>query len=159
MNYMNGKWKLLPILGLLACTANTKPAAPASLPIEGTWQLLSSAYIKKDTTIRNDAPGTRMIKILNGSHFAFLLHEVRTPGDTLAPRSFSAGGGSYTLVNDHYTEHLEYCSARDYEGKDFEFTVALHGDTLIQSGVEKLKEYGIGEEDLPLVEKYIRVNP
>lgn len=50
---------------------------------------------------------------------------------------FSAGGGRYELNGDKYTEHLEYCSAKEWESHDFHFTVTIKGDTLIQQGVEK----------------------
>ncbi|MBL0745003.1 lipocalin-like domain-containing protein [Chryseolinea lacunae] len=143
---------------LTACVAKPAPET-ANVQIEGTWRLLSSEHTVNDSTVRNDPAGTTMIKIINGSHFAFMLHDERVAGDTLTPRTFSAGGGRYTLDKDQYTEHLDYCSARNYEGNDFTFTVTIHGDTLIQTGVEKLKTLGIGEHDVPLVEKYVRVNP
>jgi hypothetical protein len=99
-----------------------------------------------------------MIKIINDSHFAFLNHDLKANDDTThAGKMFVAGGGSYTLTGNKYAEYLEYCSARAYEGNTFEFTIEIRGDTLIQSGVEKLKDFGIGEENVQLTETYIRV--
>lgn len=141
----------VPVL-LVACTVQP-PVSENKL--KGSWKLLSSVYIKKDTVIHNDLPGTSMIKILNDTHFAFLQH---TDDKTDSTGTFGGGGGTYTLNGDHYTENLVYCSARAYEGNAFEFTISFHGDTLVQEGVEKLKEIGAGEEDLHLVEKYIRIN-
>jgi len=142
---------ILPALFFGAC----KPASEhAPNKLVGTWQLLSSVYIKKDTIIHNDLPGTSMIKMLNDTHFAFMQHTIDKTDTT---GIFGGGGGTYTLKDNQYTEHVEYCSARSYEGNNFEFTIEFHGDTLVQSGIEKLKEIGAGEEDMQLVEKYLRI--
>jgi hypothetical protein len=49
---------------------------------------------------------------------------------------------------------LEYCSAKEWEGHDFNFTLTIHGDTLTQKGVEKIEAQGI---DRMNIEKYVRV--
>lgn len=67
---------------------------------------------------------------------------------------FVAGGGRYSFKNGLYTEHLEYCNAREWEGNDFSFTMTHHGDTLIQQGVEKIEAAGV---DRMNIEKYVRV--
>jgi hypothetical protein len=141
---------------VLVCFFTACERIPKEEPnkLKGSWQLLSSVYIKKDTVIHNDLPGTSMIKILNDTHFAFMQHTVDKADST---GIFGGGGGTYTLKGNQYTEHVEYCSSRGYEGNDFEFTVEFHGDTLVQSGIEKLKEIGAGEEDMQLVEKYLRI--
>lgn len=141
----------LVALTAMSCSKTTETSQNK---LEGSWELLSSVYIKKDTIIRNDAPGTKMIKILNRDHFGFFLHSLNKNDSA---RVFSAGGGTYTLQDSVYKEHLEFCSDKGYEGNDFEFTIAFHGDTLIQEGIEKLNELGIGQENLHLVEKYLRV--
>ena len=79
-----------------------------------------------------------MIKIINATHFSFLNHDLKKGTDSTA--IFSAGGGRYTLSGDQYTEHLEYCSYREWEGNTFSFTLAIAGDTLIQQGVEKIED-------------------
>jgi hypothetical protein len=53
-----------------------------------------------------------------------------------------------------YTEHLEYCSDKEWEGNDFKFTVTIKNDTLIQSGIEKVEEAGVNRLNM---EKYVRV--
>ena len=68
---------------------------------------------------------------------------------------FTGGGGSYTLVDSVYTEHLDYFVTKEWEGGKFEFVVNINGDTLIQKGVEKVEKLGI---DHIIVEKYKRVN-
>lgn len=95
-----------------------------------------------------------MIKIINDSHFAFLRHDLNKGQDS--PAIFVAGGGSYTLQGDRYTENLEYCSEREWEGSTFEFTVAIEGDTLIQQGIEKVESLGVERYN---IEKYVRVTP
>jgi len=62
--------------------------------------------------------------------------------------------GSYTLKGNQYTEHLEYCSDRAWEGHDFNFTLLLKNDTLVQTGREKVESAGI---DRVNTEKYIRL--
>ena len=121
--------------------------------------MLSSTATRKDTVIHNDVPGTKMIKIINDTHFSFLQHTLEVAPDSAAQanRLFVAGGGSYDLTGNHYTEHLEFCSAQAYEGNNFEFDLEIKGDTLIQTGIEKLKDIGAGEENQLLMEKYIRI--
>ena len=119
------------------------------IPIQGTWKLLTGTIIEKgDTVVTDYTNGRSFIKIINDSHFSFLSHTLRK--DTT---DFSAGGGSYTLDGNNYTEHLEYCSATEWEGHDFFLTVTIHNDTLIQSGVEKIEAQGI---DRINIERYIR---
>ena len=96
--------------------------------------------------------GMSFIKIINDTHFAFLQHDLANGKDS--SKVFSAGGGSYSLTDSVYTEHLEYCSAREWEGHDFPFTITIQNDTLIQSGVEKVENAGI---DRINIEKYVRV--
>jgi len=53
-----------------------------------------------------------------------------------------------------YKENLEYCSAREWEGNDFTFTVTIKNDTLIQSGTEKVEAAGVNRIN---IERYTRV--
>jgi hypothetical protein len=117
--------------------------------LKGTWKLLTGILIEKgDTVVTDYTTDKSFIKIINDSHFAFLSHTLKK--DTT---DFSAGGGSYTLTGNNYTEHLEYCNAKEWEGHDFSFTVTITGDTLVQTGVEKIEAQGI---DRINTEKYIR---
>ena len=103
---------------------------------------------KGDTTITDYTKNLSFIKIINDSHFAFLQHDTRKDST-----NFSAGGGRYQLSGDKYTEHLEYCSAKEWEGQDFNFTVTVSNDTLTQRGIEKIETQGIERLN---IEKYIR---
>ena len=58
------------------------------------------------------------------------------------------------MEGDQYTEYLEYCSAREWEGNTFQFKISVHGDTLIQQGVEKIENLGVERTN---IEKYKRV--
>ncbi|MDF2187684.1 hypothetical protein [Paraflavitalea sp. CAU 1676] len=134
-----------------AAEVATKPAATA---VTGTWKLLTGTLIQKgDTTVTDYTKGQSFIKIINDSHFAFLHHDLSKGKDSAA--LYSSGGGSYILKDTLYTEHLEYCTARQWEGNNFEFTVTIKGDTLIQKGIEKIQDLGV---DRLNIEKYVRVN-
>jgi hypothetical protein len=135
---------------MLSCTESKKePETSDPVSVKGTWKLLTGTLIEKgDTVVTDYTTGRSFIKIINDSHFAFLSHTLRK--DTT---DFSAGGGSYNLTGNNYTEHLEYCNAKEWEGHNFSFTVTINNDTLIQSGVEKIEAQGI---DRINIEKYIR---
>lgn len=137
---------------ILSCTEQSKkePGISDAINLKGTWKLLTGTLIEKGDTVVTDYTKDRsFIKIINDSHFAFLSH---TLGKDTA--DFTAGGGSYTLAGNKYTEHLEYCNAKEWEGHDFTFTVTINSDTLVQSGVEKIEAEGINRIN---TEKYIRV--
>jgi hypothetical protein len=145
---------LLFVLTLAAaCNKPAETSAPSSLPIEGSWQLISGTLIEKgDTTFTDYTKNLSMIKVLNATHFAFMSHDLKQGKDSTA--TFSAGGGRYTLNGDQYTEILEYCNAREWEGHTFQFTVTVENDTLTQRGVEKIENLGIERLN---IEKYSRI--
>ncbi|HRH59676.1 MAG TPA: hypothetical protein PL045_03855 [Chitinophagaceae bacterium] len=126
---------------------------PAKLPIQGTWKLLTGTLIEKnDTTVTDYTTGKSFIKVINQSHFAFMGHDLNKGKDSLA--FYSSGGGKYDLQDSAYTEHLEYCSDRQWEGNDFHFTVIISNDTLVIQGIEKVEGAGI---DRINIEKYVRM--
>ena len=136
---------------LISCAG--KKEVNSTIPLVGTWQLISGTLIEKgDTVITDYSKNVSFIKIINDTHFAFLQHDLQKGKDTAAV--FVAGGGKYTLKDNLYTEHLEYCSARNWEGNDFSFTITIKNDTLIQSGVEIIEREGINRVN---IEKYFRV--
>lgn len=144
---------LLTVLMLTACS--DKPAKTSSadrLPIVGTWQLLRGTLIENgDTTVTSYAYKKPFIKIINDTHFAFLLHDLTKGRDSAV---YSSGGGRYDLADSLYTEHLAYCSDRQWEGNDFAFTVTIKNDTLVQTGLEKIEKAGINRIN---TEVYVRV--
>ena len=135
---------------LLSCTGKMNVSKPS---IEGTWQLINGTLIEKgNTTVTDYTNNISFIKIINDTHFAFLQHDLKKGQDSGAV--FVAGGGRYSLSDSSYTEHLEYCSARNWEGNDFKFAYSIKEDTLIIRGVEKVESEGINRVN---IEKYIRV--
>ena len=140
---------------LNSCTTKTSQdvSKPDIAPIAGTWKLITGTLIEKgDTTVTDYTKNISFIKIINDTHFAFLQHDLNKGKDSAAV--FVSGGGKYSLTDSSYTEHLEYCTAREWEGHDFTFSVTIKNDTLIQSGVEKVESAGI---DRINIEKYVRV--
>ncbi len=140
---------------LISCTKSNEMDTSNSkqIPIVGTWKLISGTLIEKgDTTITDYSKNVSFIKVINDSHFAFLHHDLTKGKDTTSV--FSAGGGSYTLKNNQYTERLEYCSDRNWEGHDFNFTIEIKNDTLIQTGMEKIDSIGVNRLN---IEKYFRL--
>jgi hypothetical protein len=144
---------VLTISLLISCASNqAEKYIKTPMPIEGTWALISgTTIVKDDTTFTDYTKNQKMIKIINATHFSFLRHELNKGKDSAI---YSSGGGKYSLVDSQYTEHLEYCSDREWEGHIFQFTVSIKKDTLIQTGIEKLENLGV---DRLIIEKYIRV--
>lgn len=146
---------ILVLTFLLSCSGETNTAVlnKTANPLTGTWKLISGTLIEKgDTTVTDYTQNRSFIKIINNSHFSFLQHDLNKGKDSAAV--FVAGGGSYTLNNSTYTEHLEYCSAREWEGNDFTFNVSITNDTLVQQGTEKVESAGINRIN---IEKYVRL--
>ena len=143
------------IVALLSCGTETLQKGKETNALEGTWKLVNATVIEKgDTTVTDYTKQLSFIKIINNSHFAFLQHDLNKGKDSTA--SFVAGGGTYSLKDSSYTEHLQYCSDRAWEGHDFSFTVSIKNDTLIQQGIEKVESAGINRIN---TEKYVKVKP
>ncbi len=141
---------------LTACNgdAANKDTQSATLPITGTWQLITGTTVEKnDTTVTDYTKKISFVKIINADHFAFLQHDL-TKGKDSATAVFVAGGGKYTLKDSIYTEHLEYCNDRQWEGNDFSFVITISNDTLVQTGIEKVDSAGINRLN---TEKYVRL--
>ena len=140
---------------LFSCNSSVQAPETASTkkPMEGTWKLLTGTLIEKgDTVVTDYTKGKSFIKIINDDHFAFLTHDLSKGKN--ADSMFVAGGGAYSLNDSTYTEHLEYCNDRQWEGHDFPFTVTISNDTLIQKGIEKIDSIGVNRLN---IEKYVRL--
>lgn len=144
---------LLAIVFFYACNVSVDTHAKA-IPIVGTWQLYTATLIENgDTTTTDYTKDRKFIKIINDSHFSFTSHDLAHGKDS-ATAAFSAGAGSYTLKDSVYTESLEFCNAREWEGHDFSFVVTIKNDTLVQSGIEKIEGTNVNRLN---IEKYVRV--
>ena len=138
---------------IFSCRDTSSSSNQTTNPIAGTWELLSgTTIVKDDTSITDYTKGQQMIKIINASHFAFFRHDLNKGKDSVNA-IYSSGGGRYTLTGDQYTEQLDYCDAREWEGHVFNFKVTIKNDTLIQQGIEKVEALGI---DRLILEKYVR---
>jgi len=144
---------LVMTLSLVACNQVKTNIENEALNIQGTWKLVSSQAVTQGDTVNTSPQRTvEMIKIINETHFAFFKHDLnKGKGDTAI---YDSGSGPYTLKGDNYSEHLEYCSAREWEGHDFRFTVTLKHDTLIQRGIEKIENLNVDRE---ITEVYVRM--
>jgi len=132
--------------------AEVKTPADPKTNLIGTWRLLTHTTIKKGiSTVDDYTKGKQFIKIINGDHFAFLSHDLDPKKDS--SNHFDGGGGAYTLVGDQYTEHLDFYSDHNWEGKPFTFTVTISNDTLTQRGKEKVEKENINQE---IIERYVR---
>jgi len=138
-----------------ACGPDSKKAETdqSTLPIVGTWELISATSTERDSTFSTFNPKNKMIKIITPTHFAFFNHDL-TMGKDTATASYTAGGGTYSLTDSVYTEHLEYFNYREWEDHKFQFVVSIKNDTLIQQGIEKVEKLGI---DRYIMEQYKRV--
>lgn len=142
---------LLVFSSLMSCRTETHNDIPKSMV--GTWQLITGTVIENgDTLITDYTKKISFIKLINETHFAFLQHDLTKGKDSTAV--FSSGGGSYSLKDSLYSEHLEYCSAREWEDNNFNFTVTLKNDTLTQKGFEIVEKAGINRIN---IEKYVKV--
>lgn len=134
-------------------STNNSEETKTSLPLAGTWKLISGTLIEKgDTTITDYTKDVSFIKIINNDHFAFLSHDTKSTSDSA--KQFDAGGGRYSLKDSLYIEHLEYCQEREWEGHNFTFTITIKNDTLTQKGIEKVPNTGTSRLN---IERYVRM--
>lgn len=139
---------------LFQCHPKTEtPELLATSNIIGTWRLQSSLIIEKgDTTATFPVKDQEMIKQITDTHFSFMKHDTNQgKGDTAV---FDAGAGTYTLKGDDYTENLQYCNYREWENHAFKFKLRIQGDTLVQTGFEKIDSLGVDRE---IREVYVKI--
>jgi hypothetical protein len=141
---------------LLSCESKQtadKKVTPVNSLI-GTWELVSGTTIQgKDTTVTDYTKDRKFLKIINGSHFSFIGHDLNKGKDSLHV-FYTSGAGTYTLTDTSYTEHLQFCSDRVWEGNDFTFHILIQNDSLTQTGIEKIEKINV---DRLNIERYVRV--
>jgi len=144
-------------IGLLGC------APEKASPLEGAWELVDAKYAPADPTF--SLTTYRQIKILTKTHWAYLSQDRSAPKLTngsdaellAAAKTFGAGGGTYILDGDTYTEHVEFFATPNLVGASLKFKIKWEGDEWIQTGTLPLKALGWGEKDLELYERYRRI--
>jgi hypothetical protein len=142
--------RLLIILIIALCLVNcSNENEQKSNKLVGTWKMIYAEIIENDSLKIKDLTNTSFIKIINDSHFSFFNQEKNSSNN------FYGGAGTYTLDGSLYIETLNYTAVNAIKNHTFPFTIRFKGDTLIQSGIEEIKEAGIKRK---IIEKYIRVN-
>lgn len=127
------------ILAIILTSCRTESNHPAI----GTWKLLYGEITTgKDTTFSDYTLNEECIKIISPTHFSFMRHDLKNGHDS-TKILFVSGGGKCELKDSLYTEHLDFCNYRDWEGGKFELTIKVSGDTLTQTGIEKIETLGI----------------
>ncbi|WP_136480334.1 hypothetical protein [Cognatitamlana onchidii] len=129
-------------LGLLGCNENKQA-------IQGTWKMVYAETVENDSVKIKNLSNTTFIKIINQDHFAFFNQENH------GSDHFYGGAGTYSLKGSTYNETLKFTQVESLKNHMFSFSVSIKGDTLIQSGLEHVKEAGINRT---ITEKYVRVN-
>lgn len=145
---------LVLICAFISCESKQDSVKPnvSVNPMEGTWELISGTTIQgKDTTNTDYTKNKRFIKIINGSHFSFVGHDLNKGKDSAA--FYTSGAGTCTFTDSVYTEHLQFCSDRAWEGHDFSFHIVIQNDTLTQTGIEKIDSIGVNRLN---IERYTR---
>lgn len=140
---------IIALVLLLNIACSTKPTNN----LNGTWQLVSSEVNANGAITHDKMEDKKMIKIINDTHFAFLNHDLKGGKDSTNV-VFVAGGGTCTRTDSTYSETLEYCNYRDYEGLKVDFKVQFSQDTLILSGHEVKEDLKV---DQYITEKYIKI--
>lgn len=134
----------LIVLSIVYTSCNNRTQA-----IEGTWEMVYAETIENDSIKIKNLANTRFIKIINQDHFAFFNQQ------SGINENFYGGAGTYSLKGKTYIETLEFTSVKAIKNHAFSFNIELKGDSLIQTGLEQIKEAGINRQ---ITEKYIKIN-
>jgi hypothetical protein len=149
------------LIGLQGCASET--ASQAS-PLEGAWELVEARQTPPDPAFT--LAEWRNIKIFTKTHWAYLSQKRAAPkltswtNDTellAAAKAFGAGGGTYALEGDTYTEHIEFFAGPNYVGMSLPWKIKWEGDEWIQTGTFPMKSLGLDDHDLELYERYRRI--
>ncbi len=138
---------LIVIFSFLNC--NQQIPSTTSNEIEGTWKMVYAEIFENDTIKSKDLSNTSFIKIINKTHFSFFNQE------NSGNRNFYSGAGSYVLEGGNYKETLNFTTIESFKNHEFSFNVKIKGDTLIQTGIEKISGAGVNRY---ITEKYIKLN-
>jgi len=138
---------LIIICSFSKCTQKT--SLITSNTIEGTWKMVYAEIIEDGIIKPKDLSNTTFIKIINKSHFSFFNQE------NFGNKNFYSGAGTYSLKGNNYKETLNFTTVAALKNHQFSFNITTKGDTLIQTGIEKVSAAGINRY---ITEKYIKLN-
>lgn len=158
MTYSRATLVVLLLCAFVACSI-----AQQKVTIEGVWQAMSQKMDGKDVLMSG-----KDMKVITAKHFVFIYQDKgkclsllakKTQRDSIAAYfdMFGAGGGTYKLAGNTYTETIDYFSDPSYVGLSISFTVKVEGDKLYQSGKYPILEGGKKVKDVQLDEVYKRI--
>lgn len=114
----------------------------------GTWKMVYAETFENDSIKIKNLENTAFIKIINETHFAFFNQQ------NDSNKNFYGGSGTYELNGQNYIETLSFTAVEAIKNHKFPFKVFIKGDSLIQTGLEEIKEAGINRM---ITEKYVRI--
>ncbi len=91
---------------LLICLLSACSKPLANNPLIGTWKMVYAETLENDSLSIKNLTNTKFIKIINETHFAFFNQQSNSE------IGFYAGGGTYTLNGNKYSERLSYISIK-----------------------------------------------
>ena len=161
MKYLTVLSLVLVLILIMSCTTEKKNK------VEGVWEKVSAKITLPDTTMEFTQDDFKQIKVITKSHFVWIgqqpnrakFVEGGTDSELLAAaKSFGAGGGTYTLEGDIYTEHIEFTLNPNRTGVSIPFTCHIDGDKWIHSGTMPRKSIGQQGSDYELCEVWRRID-
>lgn len=115
----------------LAFDRNTSPSTAAPCRIQGAWERVATIQARK----RTEYTGARQTKFVGKKHYMWIAGEsrrdtlpLRTVADTARVFSMGGGFGTYELVGDRYTEHLDLFVDPRLQGKTLKASCRVDGN-------------------------------
>jgi hypothetical protein len=128
---------LLGISGtVLASHREVRGSAPPACRVQGVWERIATIQAHK----RTEFSGNRQVKVVTRKNYLWLGEEarrdtlpLRTAADTTRFYAMSGGSGTYQVVGNKYTEHLDLFVDPRFEGKTFTASCRVEGNTWYHS--------------------------
>lgn len=128
---------LLGISGtMLASHGDVRGSAPRACRVQGVWERVATMQAHK----RTEFSGARQRKVVTKTNYLWLEEEarrdtlpLRTAADTARFYAMSGGSGTYQVVGNQYTEHLDLFVDPKFEGKTFTASCRVEGNTWYHS--------------------------
>lgn len=132
----------------------------------GEWRLVDAQMTIAGKTEKTFDAQREMVKLFTEKHFSFYSKTAnRTPYSAavtdqerlVGSKTLDAGGGTYQLQGNTYTEHITYCTYPNYEGRSISFKLSLENNQLTQEGSYPLIALGFADQDGYVKEVYERI--